>query len=113
VRELRVYQQAAAHGDLFLTGAPRPELVEAAEAPREGVEEVLQFVLPVGVPPGTQDGHGLTAGPERAARRRIAVVEGELSLVQRGLDPAQKVVAVGHGVSMPLAATTGVSSTSI
>jgi hypothetical protein len=37
--------------------------------------------------PRTQDAHGLVAGPERPAWGRITVVQGELRLVQRGLDP--------------------------
>src|SRR5436190_20929297 len=65
------------------------ELVRPAfgEAPREGSEEFVQLMLPMGVAPRTEDTYGLVAGPERPAWGRVAVVQGELRLVQGGLDP--------------------------
>src|SRR4029077_1565037 len=70
------------------------------EAPPEGREELVDLLLPVGVPPRTQDTHGLIAGPERPAWGGVAVVQGELRFVERALDPGQEVLAVGHAVSM-------------
>src|SRR5436190_15805878 len=65
------------------------ELIRRAvgEAPREGSEEFVQLVLPMGVAPRTEDAHGLVTGPERPARARVAVVQGKLRVVQGGLDP--------------------------
>src|SRR3954451_17735627 len=57
------------------------------EAPRQGSEEFVELMLPMGVAPRTQDAHGLVAGPERPARGCVAVVRGELRLVQDGPDP--------------------------
>src|SRR3954462_11328944 len=47
------------------------------EAPRERSEELVQLILAMRVAPRTQDAHGLIAGPERPARDRVAVVQGE------------------------------------
>ena len=66
-------------------------------------EGLVHLMLPIGVAQRTQDAHGLVAGPERPAWVRVAVVQGDLRFVQRGLDPGQEVVAVGHAVSMLLA----------
>src|SRR3712207_1682060 len=42
------------------------------EALREGSEEFVQLLLPMGVAPRTQHAHGLVAGPERPAWGRVA-----------------------------------------
>src|SRR5215208_175493 len=57
------------------------------EAPPEGSEEFVELMLPMRVAPRTQDAHRLVPGPERPAWGRVAVVQGELRFVQRGLDP--------------------------
>src|SRR6476619_1807597 len=57
------------------------------EAFREGREEFVQLMLPMGVAPRTEDAYGRVARPERPAWRGVAVVQGELRLVQGGLDP--------------------------
>lgn len=60
-------------------------------------------MLATGVAPRTQDAHRVVVGPERPARGRVAVVQGELRFVQRRLDPGKEVVAVGHAVNIGLA----------
>ena len=70
------------------------------EGPLEGREEVVDLTLSKCVAHRTEDAHWLVARPERPARVCVAVVQGELGFVQRGLDPAKEVVAVGHTLSM-------------
>ena len=61
-----------------------------------GREEVVDLTLSKCVAHRTEDAHWLVARPERPAWVCVAVVQGELGFVQRGLDPAKEVVAVGH-----------------
>ena len=54
----------------------------------------------VGVAPRTQDADGLVAGPQRPPGRWVTFVQRTLRLVQRGLDPRQKFLAVAHAFMM-------------
>jgi hypothetical protein len=60
-------------------------------------------MLAIGVAPRAENAYGLVAGPDRPTWCRVAVVQGEFRLVQRGPDPGLEVVAVGHALSMLLA----------
>jgi len=66
----------------------------------EGGEQLVELSLAIGVAPCTQDAHGLVARPKRPAGGWVAVVQRELRLVQRGLDPRQEIVTVDHAFSI-------------
>ena len=73
-------------------------------------EELVELPLAVRVAPRTQDAHGLIAGPDRPPGCRVAVVQRELRLVQRGLDPRTKILQVRHVLMMlPGLCTQGLS----
>src|SRR4051812_1533568 len=63
-------------------------------------EELVEFRLPVGVAPCTQHADGLVARPDGPPGCWVAVVQGELRLVQRRLPPGQEILAVGHAPRM-------------
>src|SRR5690349_8856186 len=66
------------------------------EARGERCEQLVQLLLAVRVAKGAEDADRLVARPDRPARTCVAVVDGELRLVEHGLDPRQEVVAVAH-----------------
>src|SRR4051794_9867451 len=71
------------------------------EAFGERGEELVQLLLAVGVAPRAEDADGAGARPERPARPGIAVVQGDLCVVERGSDPGQEVVTVAHANRPP------------
>ena len=54
------------------------------EAPCEGAKQFVQFTLPIGVPPSTQDTHRFVTGPKCPPGRGIAIVQCQFRLVQVG-----------------------------
>ena len=66
------------------------------EARGERLEELVQLLLAVGIAPRAQDADGFVARPDRPARSGVAVVQGQLCLVERSVDPRQEIAAVAH-----------------
>src|SRR3954454_24344422 len=82
----------------------RQQLERIRRADGEGLpergEELVEFRLPVGVAPCTQHADGLVARPDGPPGCGVAVVQGELRLVQRRRHPGQEILAVGHAPRM-------------